>query len=143
MNALDGPAGRRHGDRVDAYGLMTLTVFLHAPQGIGVSMLCMLPTVGLSFAVYEGLQNEWRRRARIPRDEHLGHFPNLCCAAVGTFVACTAAWPLNNVRKRMQMQARTALSQSRTLFTSPGFAVRAWIVVWGCLLVKGGGGGAF
>eukprot|EP00192_Tetraselmis_astigmatica_P025219 CAMPEP_0117692400 /NCGR_PEP_ID=MMETSP0804-20121206/26307_2 /TAXON_ID=1074897 /ORGANISM="Tetraselmis astigmatica, Strain CCMP880" /LENGTH=64 /DNA_ID= /DNA_START= /DNA_END= /DNA_ORIENTATION= len=30
-------------------------------QGIGASVLCTLPTVGISFAVYEGLKLEWSR----------------------------------------------------------------------------------
>mmetsp|Transcript_556 Transcript_556/g.1684 ORF Transcript_556/g.1684 Transcript_556/m.1684 type:complete len:291 (-) Transcript_556:259-1131(-) len=93
-------------------------------QGIGASVLCTLPTVGISFAVYEGLKLEWSRQAGLADGEALGQVPTLCCAAAGTFLACTVAWPLNNIRKRMQMQALIEAKVGRPLYRSATHALQ-------------------
>ncbi|CAL5382169.1 unnamed protein product [Camellia sinensis] len=76
------------------------------PSVIGVGeMTRMIPYVGLNFAVYESLK-DWLIKTRpfgIVEDSELSMTTRLACGAAAGTVGQTVAYPLDVIRRRMQM----------------------------------------
>lgn len=68
-------------------------------------MVLQIPYVGLNFAVYESLK-DWLVKTNsfgLAEDSELGVTTRLACGAVAGTVGQTVAYPLDVIRRRMQM----------------------------------------
>ncbi|XP_054800136.1 mitochondrial adenine nucleotide transporter ADNT1-like [Prosopis cineraria] len=69
------------------------------------SVIGVIPYVGLNFAVYESLK-DWLVKTKpfgISQDNDLGVTTRLACGAVAGTIGPTVAYPLDVIRRRMQM----------------------------------------
>lgn len=72
------------------------------------SVIGVVPYVGLNFAVYESLKEGVLRSRGLTDERDLGVFTRLCCGAVAGSVGQTVAYPLDVVRRRLQVTGWSA-----------------------------------
>ncbi|XP_078432015.1 mitochondrial substrate carrier family protein isoform X2 [Wolffia australiana] len=70
-------------------------------RGIGPTLLGILPYAGLKFYIYEEL------KARVPEDRRESVFLRLSCGALAGLFGQTLTYPLDVVRRQMQVQTQT------------------------------------
>ncbi len=83
-------------------------------SGMRTTLLGIMPYAGLSFATFETLKVNVRRTRGLPEDGDLGTPTRLACGGVAGLVAQSATYPLDIVRRRMQVkvEGKTPSSQS-------------------------------
>lgn len=95
-------------------------------KGLGATLLSVGPSIAISFSVYESLRSHWL--AQRPYDPNL--LISLTCGSLSGIASSTATFPLDLVRRRMQLegaggQARvynTGLFEAfRHIFRTEGF----------------------
>lgn len=69
-------------------------------KGLGATLLGVGPSLAISFTVYESLQSLWR--CQRPNDSTVA--VGLACGAVSGIASSTATFPLDLVRRRMQLE---------------------------------------
>lgn len=72
------------------------------------SVIGVIPYVGLNFAVYESLKEVAMRQAGLAHESELSVFTRLACGAVAGSVGQTVAYPLDVVRRRLQVSGWSA-----------------------------------
>jgi len=70
-------------------------------RGLWPSILGVVPYVGVDFAVYDTLKRKIPKRP----DGTTGQFNTLACGATAGTVGQTVAYPLDLIRRRLQVQA--------------------------------------
>lgn len=78
-------------------------------RGLGPTLYGMLPYAGLKFYVYE------RMKASLPEDQQSSVVVKLACGAVAGVTGQTVTYPLDVVRRQMQVQA---VGPSNAVYTS-------------------------
>ncbi|TKY65961.1 Mitochondrial substrate carrier family protein B [Spatholobus suberectus] len=74
--------------------------FLGLYKGLGATLLGVGPNIAISFSVYEGLRSFWRSRR--PDDSTV--MVSLACGSLAGVASSTATFPLDLVRRRMQLE---------------------------------------
>ncbi|PIA54565.1 hypothetical protein AQUCO_00900851v1 [Aquilegia coerulea] len=74
--------------------------FLGLYKGLGASLLGVGPSIAISFSVYETLRTSWQLRR--PQDSTV--LVSLACGSLSGIAASTATFPLDLVRRRMQLE---------------------------------------
>lgn len=77
----------------------------HLSDALGFATSLQVPYVGLNFAVYESLK-DWLVKSKplgLVEDNELGVVTRLACGAAAGTVGQTIAYPLDVIRRRMQM----------------------------------------
>ncbi|XP_020236328.1 mitochondrial substrate carrier family protein B [Cajanus cajan] len=74
--------------------------FLGLYKGLGATLLGVGPNIAISFSVYEGLRSFWQSRR--PDDSTV--MISLACGSLSGVAASTATFPLDLVRRRMQLE---------------------------------------
>ncbi|KAL2336537.1 hypothetical protein Fmac_010983 [Flemingia macrophylla] len=74
--------------------------FLGLYKGLGATLLGVGPNIAISFCVYEGLRSFWLSRR--PDDSTV--MVSLACGSLSGVAASTATFPLDLVRRRMQLE---------------------------------------
>ncbi|KAK2414442.1 Mitochondrial substrate carrier family protein [Trifolium repens] len=69
-------------------------------KGLGATLLGVGPSIALSFSVYESLRSFWKSQ----RPDDSTAMVSLACGSLSGFVSSTATFPLDLVRRRMQLQ---------------------------------------
>ncbi|KAL5991688.1 hypothetical protein ACLOJK_012597 [Asimina triloba] len=69
-------------------------------KGLGATLLGVGPSIAISFAVYETLRSSWRQRR--PCDSPV--LVSLACGSLSGISSSTATFPLDLVRRRMQLE---------------------------------------
>ena len=78
--------------------------------GLGPTLCGIIPYAGISFASFDLLKKY------MPKDE-LGHTPTifkLICGAIAGFISQTVSYPMDTVRRRMQLQGTYRFSNSHS-----------------------------
>lgn len=74
-------------------------------RGIGPSLLGILPYAGLKFFVYQSLKKLYLPQSNISmKDAHVPTYIKLTCGGIAGLIAQTVTYPLDVVRRRMQVQ---------------------------------------
>jgi len=73
-------------------------------HGLKPTLLGVLPYSGISFATFHTLKGSVRRWKGIEDEKAIGTITRLVCGATAGLVAQTATYPLDIVRRRMQVQ---------------------------------------
>ncbi|RDX94560.1 Mitochondrial substrate carrier family protein B, partial [Mucuna pruriens] len=74
--------------------------FLGLYKGLGATLLGVGPSIAISFSVYEGLRSFWKSRR--PDDSTI--MVSLACGSLSGVASSTATFPLDLVRRRMQLE---------------------------------------
>ncbi|CAO2826989.1 unnamed protein product [Amaranthus hypochondriacus] len=74
--------------------------FLGLYKGLGATILGVGPSIAISFSVYETLRSHWQSRR--PNDST--SVVSLTCGSLSGVVSSTATFPLDLVRRRMQLE---------------------------------------
>ncbi|WVZ06276.1 hypothetical protein V8G54_019622 [Vigna mungo] len=74
--------------------------FLGLYKGLGATLLGVGPNIAISFSVYEGLRSFWQSRR--PDDSTV--MVSLACGSLSGVASSTATFPLDLVRRRMQLE---------------------------------------
>ncbi|XP_051132059.1 uncharacterized protein LOC127252087 isoform X1 [Andrographis paniculata] len=74
--------------------------FLGLYKGLGATLLGVGPSIAISFSVYEGLKSYWYSQR--PNDSTV--VVSLGCGSVSGIASSTATFPLDLVRRRMQLE---------------------------------------
>ncbi|WJX81947.1 hypothetical protein P8452_64767 [Trifolium repens] len=69
-------------------------------KGLGATLLGVGPSIALSFSVYESLRSFWKSQ----RPDDSTAMVSLACGSLSGIVSSTATFPLDLVRRRMQLQ---------------------------------------
>ncbi|KAK4796544.1 hypothetical protein SAY86_028870 [Trapa natans] len=69
-------------------------------KGLGPTLLGVAPTIAISFSVYEGLRSFWLSRR--PNDSSV--MVSLACGSLSGITSSTAIFPIDLVRRRMQLE---------------------------------------
>ncbi|XP_014493159.1 mitochondrial substrate carrier family protein B [Vigna radiata var. radiata] len=69
-------------------------------KGLGATLLGVGPNIAISFSVYEGLRSFWQSRR--PDDSTV--MVSLACGSLSGVASSTATFPLDLVRRRMQLE---------------------------------------
>ncbi|KAK6146880.1 hypothetical protein DH2020_017792 [Rehmannia glutinosa] len=88
--------------------------FLGLYKGLGATLLGVGPCIAISFSVYESLRSSWHSQR--PNDSTV--LVSLACGSLSGIASSTATFPLDLVRRRMQLE---------------GAAGRAECIIPGCL----------
>ncbi|XP_002992848.2 mitochondrial substrate carrier family protein V [Selaginella moellendorffii] len=76
-------------------------------KGIGPTLLCVGPNIAINFCAYETLKSIWV--AQSPNSPNI--ITSLCCGSVAGICSSTATFPLDLIRRRMQLEG--AAGQAR------------------------------
>ncbi|KAK6126107.1 hypothetical protein DH2020_040221 [Rehmannia glutinosa] len=97
--------------------------FLGLYKGLGATLLGVGPSIAISFSVYESLRSHWHSQR--PSDSTV--LVSLACGSLSGIASSTATFPLDLVRRRMQLEG--AAGQARVynmgLFGTFGHIIRA------------------
>ncbi|EYU41786.1 hypothetical protein ABFS83_10G026600 [Erythranthe nasuta] len=74
--------------------------FLGLYKGLGATLMGVGPSIAISFSVYESLRSSWH--ARRPDDSTVA--VSLACGSLSGIASSTATFPLDLVRRRMQLE---------------------------------------
>ncbi|TXG58698.1 hypothetical protein EZV62_016527 [Acer yangbiense] len=74
--------------------------FLGLYKGLGATLLGVGPSIAISFSVYESLRSFWQSRR--PDDSTV--MVSLACGSLSGIASSTATFPLDLVRRRMQLE---------------------------------------
>ncbi|KAJ7950246.1 Mitochondrial substrate carrier family protein [Quillaja saponaria] len=74
--------------------------FLGLYKGLGATLLGVGPSIAISFSVYEGLRSFWQSQR--PNDSTIA--VSLACGSLSGIASSTATFPLDLVRRRMQLE---------------------------------------
>lgn len=74
--------------------------FLGMYKGLGATLLGVGPSIAISFSVYESLRSFWQSRR--PSDSTV--MVSLACGSLSGIASSTATFPLDLVRRRMQLE---------------------------------------
>lgn len=74
--------------------------FLGLYKGLGATLLGVGPSIAISFSVYESLRSFWQSQR--PNDAPM--MVSLACGSVSGIASSTATFPLDLVRRRMQLE---------------------------------------
>ncbi|GAB4833871.1 hypothetical protein Ancab_032119 [Ancistrocladus abbreviatus] len=85
--------------------------FLGLYKGLGATLLGVGPSIAISFSVYESLRSYWRSQR--PHDSTV--MVSLACGSLSGIASSTATFPLDLVRRRMQLEG--AAGQARVYRT--------------------------
>ncbi|WCJ28368.1 Mitochondrial substrate carrier family protein [Euphorbia peplus] len=69
-------------------------------RGLGATLLGVGPSIAISFTVYESLRSSWKSRR--PDDSTIA--VSLACGSLSGIASSTATFPLDLVRRRMQLE---------------------------------------
>ncbi|CAK8541755.1 unnamed protein product [Lathyrus sativus] len=69
-------------------------------KGLGATLLGVGPSIALSFSVYESLRSSWKSQ----RPDDSTAMVSLACGSLSGIVSSTATFPLDLVRRRMQLE---------------------------------------
>ncbi|KAG9453074.1 hypothetical protein H6P81_005978 [Aristolochia fimbriata] len=69
-------------------------------KGLGATLLGVGPSIAISFSVYETLRSSWQSRR--PHDSSV--LVSLACGSLSGIASSTATFPLDLVRRRMQLE---------------------------------------
>ncbi|XP_072997421.1 uncharacterized protein [Typha latifolia] len=69
-------------------------------KGLGATLLGVGPSLAISFSVYETLKSYWQ----IQRPNDSAVFNSLACGSISGIASSTATFPLDLVRRRMQLE---------------------------------------
>ncbi|KAH0458411.1 hypothetical protein IEQ34_013726 [Dendrobium chrysotoxum] len=69
-------------------------------KGLGATLLGVGPNIAISFSVYETLRSNWQMRR--PEDSNV--LVSLACGSVSGIASSTVTFPLDLVRRRMQLE---------------------------------------
>ncbi|CAJ1801401.1 unnamed protein product [Sphenostylis stenocarpa] len=88
--------------------------FLGLYKGLGATLLSVGPNIAISFSVYDGLRFFWQSRR--PDDSTV--MVSLACGSLSGIASSTATFPLDLVRRRMQLEGAggRALVYNTSLF---------------------------
>ncbi|GAA0167877.1 mitochondrial carrier protein [Lithospermum erythrorhizon] len=92
-------------------------------KGLGATLLGVGPSIAISFSVYESLRSHWHSRR--PNDSTA--MVSLVCGSLSGIASSTATFPLDLVRRRMQLEgvAGRARVYNTGLFGTFGHIVRS------------------
>lgn len=85
--------------------------YLGLYKGLGATLLGVGPSIAISFAVYESSRSYWHSR----RPEDSTAMVSLACGSISGIASSTATFPLDLVRRRMQLEG--AAGQARVYKT--------------------------
>ncbi|KAI3474411.1 hypothetical protein Pfo_029272 [Paulownia fortunei] len=88
--------------------------FLGLYKGLGATLLGVGPSIAISFSVYERLRSNWHSQR--PNDSTV--VVSLACGSVSGVASSTATFPLDLVRRRMQLEG--AGGRARTHYPHEG-----------------------
>ncbi|KAJ0089404.1 hypothetical protein Patl1_31777 [Pistacia atlantica] len=74
--------------------------FLGLYKGLGATLLGVGPSIAISFTVYESLRSFWQSRS--PNDSTV--MVSLACGSLSGIASSTATFPVDLVRRRMQLE---------------------------------------
>ncbi|KAL0309918.1 UNVERIFIED_CONTAM: Mitochondrial adenine nucleotide transporter ADNT1 [Sesamum radiatum] len=74
--------------------------FLGLYKGLGATLLGVGPSIAISFSVYESLRSSWHSR----RPDDSAILVSLTCGSLSGIASSTATFPLDLVRRRMQLE---------------------------------------
>ncbi|XP_065854784.1 uncharacterized protein [Euphorbia lathyris] len=96
--------------------------FLGMYRGLGATLLGVGPSIAISFSVYESLRSSWKSRR--PEDSTIA--VSLACGSLSGIASSTATFPLDLVRRRMQVEGAGGRARVYTtgLFGTFGQIVR-------------------
>ncbi|EEF32506.1 Mitochondrial deoxynucleotide carrier, putative [Ricinus communis] len=96
--------------------------FLGLYKGLGATLLGVGPSIAISFSVYESLRSFWRSKR--PNDSTIA--VSLACGSLSGIAASTATFPLDLVRRRMQLEGAGGRARVYTtgLFGTFGHIIR-------------------
>ncbi|KAK7339731.1 hypothetical protein VNO77_20413 [Canavalia gladiata] len=96
--------------------------FLGLYKGLGATLLGVGPSIAISFTVYESLRSFWQSRR--PDDSTV--LVSLACGSLSGIASSTATFPLDLVRRRMQLEGvgGRARVYNTSLFGTFGHIVR-------------------
>ena len=80
------------------------------------TLLGIMPYAGLSFATFETLKVYVRNVRHLAADGQLDTPTRLACGGIAGLVAQSATYPLDIVRRRLQVHARAWIEQTRREF---------------------------
>ncbi|KAL3531765.1 hypothetical protein ACH5RR_005286 [Cinchona calisaya] len=91
-------------------------------KGLGATLLGVGPSIAISFSVYETLRSNWRSKR--PDDSTV--VVSLACGSLSGIASSTATFPLDLVRRRMQLEgvAGRARVYNNGLFGTFGHIIR-------------------
>ncbi|GFQ04810.1 mitochondrial substrate carrier family protein b [Phtheirospermum japonicum] len=97
--------------------------FLGLYKGLGATLLGVGPSIAISFSVYESLRYNWHSRR--PNDSTV--LVSLACGSLSGIASSTATFPLDLVRRRMQLEgaAGRARVYNMGLFGTFGQIIRS------------------
>ncbi|KAJ7961356.1 Mitochondrial substrate carrier family protein [Quillaja saponaria] len=81
--------------------------FLGLYKGLGATLLGVGPSIAISFSVYEGLRSSWQSQR--PNDSTI--MVSLACGSLSGIASSTATFPLDLVRRRMQLEGAGGRAQ--------------------------------
>ena len=87
--------------------------------GLGPTLIGIVPYAGLSFATYNTFKATYLARTGLTEDESIPTPLRLGAGAIAGLVAQSATYPLDVVRRRMQVQVAVDLSQATTAVIGP------------------------
>lgn len=85
-------------------------------KGIGGSLAQVGPNLALNYCAYETLRSYWL--ASHPEKDSPGIAGSLLCGGVSGFVSSTVTFPVDLVRRRMQLQGQRGLAAHYTGYES-------------------------
>ncbi|XP_061353714.1 uncharacterized protein LOC133298439 [Gastrolobium bilobum] len=74
--------------------------FLGLYKGLGATLLGVGPSIAISFSVYESLRSSWQSK----RPDDPTAMVSLACGSLSGIASSTATFPLDLVRRRMQLE---------------------------------------
>ncbi|KAJ9694818.1 hypothetical protein PVL29_010341 [Vitis rotundifolia] len=97
--------------------------FLGLYKGIGATLLGVGPSIAISFSVYEALRSSWHTQR--PGDSTI--MVSLACGSLSGIASSTATFPIDLVRRRMQLEgvAGRARVYKTGLFGTFGHIIRS------------------
>ncbi|XP_058181867.1 uncharacterized protein LOC131300169 [Rhododendron vialii] len=92
-------------------------------KGLGATLLGVGPNLAISFSVYDSLRSYWKSQR--PDDSTI--LVSLACGSVSGIASSTATFPLDLVRRRMQLEGAGGRARIYTtgLFGTFGYIIRA------------------
>ncbi|CAK7342766.1 unnamed protein product [Dovyalis caffra] len=95
--------------------------FLGLYKGLGATLLGVGPSIAISFSVYESLRSFWESKR--PNDSTV--MVSLACGSLSGIASSTATFPLDLVRRRMQLEGAGGRAR---VYTSGLFGTFAHII---------------
>ncbi|KAI8540018.1 hypothetical protein RHMOL_Rhmol09G0228400 [Rhododendron molle] len=92
-------------------------------KGLGATLLGVGPNLAISFSVYDSLRSYWKSQR--PDDSTV--LVSLACGSVSGIASSTATFPLDLMRRRMQLEGAGGRARVYTtgLFSTFGYIIRA------------------